>query len=96
MPDEWSTVPTEYEIWISGHLSPERAEWFGNMDLTVRRAAGGGPITVLSGTVTDRAALFGILNRIRDLGLALIAVNPAVPASQNAPGDDRQQAEDAC
>jgi len=31
---------------------------------------------ILSGVVTDQAALFGILIRIRDLGLRLIALEP--------------------
>ena len=49
------------------------------MALTVERTASGSAITVLSGPVTDRAALFGILSRIRDLGLTLISVNPIMP-----------------
>jgi hypothetical protein len=57
--------------------------WFGDMALTVRRTASGSAITVLSGPVGDRAALFGILNRIRDLGLVLISVNPTDPDLSN-------------
>jgi hypothetical protein len=36
--------------------------------VTVEHTARGDAIAVLSGPVIDRAALFGILNRIRDLG----------------------------
>ena len=80
-------APTEYEIRVSGPLAPERAEWFGNLALTVEQASGRA-ITVLSGPVIDRAALFGILNRIRDLGLTLISVNPIGPDTQDAAVDD--------
>jgi hypothetical protein len=36
--------------------------------------AGGAGLTVLSGVCTDRAALYGVLDRLRDLGLELLAV----------------------
>jgi hypothetical protein len=81
-------VPTEYEIRISGPLDPARAEWFGNLALTLEHTAGGDTITVLSGPVTDRSALFGILSRVRDLGLTLISVNPIGPATQESAGDE--------
>lgn len=85
--------PTQYEICVSGHLCPERAMWFGNMDLTVKHTPSGSAITVLSGPVTDRAALFGILSRIRDLGLVLISVNPIVSRVQDGTGSDAKQEE---
>jgi hypothetical protein len=49
------------------------------MTLAVERPSQGLTITVLSGRVPDRASLFGILNRIRDLGLRLISVNRIEP-----------------
>jgi hypothetical protein len=78
MPDDQEVRPTEYEIRVSGHLDPQRAEWFGDLALAVQRTAKGDAITVLSGPLPDRAALFGVLSRIRDLGLTLISVNPIV------------------
>ena len=89
MSEVQNTTPTAYEIRVSGPLDPERAEWFGERTLSVEHAAGGGTITVLSGPVVDRAALFGILSRIRDLGLALISVNPIDPDTHEAAGDQR-------
>jgi hypothetical protein len=68
-----------YQIEVAGRLDREWAEWFGNMALTVRHTDQGSTITALTGPVPDRAALFGILNRIRDLGLRLISVNPTEP-----------------
>ena len=66
----------QYDIRVSGQLNPERASWFGDLALTVEHAPDGGRVTVLTGPVADRAALFGLLSRIRDLGLTLISVNP--------------------
>jgi hypothetical protein len=59
-----------YEFRLKGRLTPRWATWFDGMDLT---AADDGT-TVLSGPVTDQAALHGVLTRIRDLGLALVSV----------------------
>ncbi|MCX6030707.1 MAG: hypothetical protein NT169_15600 [Chloroflexi bacterium] len=68
--------PTKrYEIQVAGRIAPERADWFDGMTLRVTAPSDCGAITVLSGPVADQAALFGILNRIRDLGLRLISVN---------------------
>ena len=65
-----SSDSSRYEIRIGGRLAPRWATWFDDMTLTT---AGDGT-TVLSGPVADQAALHGVLARIRDLGLPLIAV----------------------
>ena len=65
-----SSDSSRYEIRIGGCLAPRWATWFDGMTLTT---AGDGT-TVLSGPVADQAALHGVLARIRDLGLPLIAV----------------------
>ena len=65
-----SSDPSRYEIRIGGRLAPHWATWFDGMTLTT--ACDG--TTVLSGPVADQAALHGVLARIRDLGLPLIAV----------------------
>ncbi len=76
--DPTKTIPTVFEIKVSGRLSQELAEWFGLAPHTETTQAGS-TVTTLSGPVSDQAALFGILNRIRDLGLKLISVNPINP-----------------
>ncbi len=68
-------VSTYYKIQVGGCLDLERAVWFEGMSLLHESASDGSPITTLSGSIADQAALFGILNRIRDLGLKLISVN---------------------
>lgn len=61
---------TRYEIRIHGRLD---ARWTARFDgLSMRHEADG--TTVLSGPVTDQAALHGLLSRVRDLGLPLISV----------------------
>jgi hypothetical protein len=72
-------TPTLYAIRISGRLGPEWAEWFGSLAFCVGHTEDGLTITTLSGSIPDQAALFGILNRVRDLGLKLISVNRIEP-----------------
>ena len=59
-----------YEIRIKGHLEPHWADWFDG--LTLSQESDG--TTLLSGSVVDQAALHGLLGKVRDLGLPLIAV----------------------
>ena len=59
-----------YEIRIKGHLEPRWADWFDGLSLTQESDG----TTVLSGSVVDQAALHGLLAKVRDLGLPLIAV----------------------
>ena len=60
-----------YEIRVQGHLQGDWRDWFGEMSL---RCLPDGTLA-LTGLVADQAALFGLLTRIRDLGLTLVAVN---------------------
>jgi hypothetical protein len=60
-----------YEIRVKGHLAPDWSDWFGH--LALRHYANGE--TVITGPVRDQAALFGLLIKMRDLGLTLISVN---------------------
>ena len=59
-----------YEIRLAGHLDAHWAAWFDGM--TVRHESDG--ITVISGPIADQAALHGVLQRVRDLGLPLVSV----------------------
>jgi len=61
-----------YEIKVGGHLDEHWAEWFANLSLT-HDAQGN---TLLVGPIADQASLYGILAKIRDLGLALISLTP--------------------
>lgn len=59
-----------YEIRVQGMLDESWSEWFGGLD--VQPSASG--VTVLAGPIRDQAALHGLLNKIRDLGLPLLGV----------------------
>ena len=62
-----------YRIWVQGRLSQTGAAWFEGFTLNVDETTS--PLqTCLQGLVEDQAALYGLLHRIRDLGLTLIAV----------------------
>ena len=60
-----------YRIRVRGILDSTRwATWFDNFAMTPE--ANGD--TTLTGEVADQAALHGLINRVRDLGLTLLAV----------------------
>jgi hypothetical protein len=63
--------PGRYEIRLKGRLEARWAAWFDG--LTVTQDSDG--TTVIGGPVADQAALHGLLQKTRDLGLPLISVN---------------------
>ena len=73
--------PGRYEIRLKGHLDARWAAWFEG--LTITREANGD--TRFIGLVVDQAALYGLLRKVRDLGLPLLAVNLVDPKQANGP-----------
>jgi hypothetical protein len=63
--------PARYEIRVTEHLDEQRAKWFGGLEIACFEECGD---TVLQGEITDQSALFGVLGKIRDLGLTLVSV----------------------
>ena len=63
-----------YEIRLQGHLDPQWSGWFDG--LTMSHDPDGS--TVLRGPLPDEAALHGVLIKVRDLALPLLAVNGLV------------------
>jgi hypothetical protein len=61
----------EIEIHIKGKLAPSWSDWFDN--LTLRPGPEGD--TILTGTLPDSAAVYGVISRISSLGLTLITVD---------------------
>ena len=59
------------KIKIKGHLNNKWKDWFDGMDIIYD-----GDNTILYGNIKDEAFMHGILNKIRDLNLELISVNP--------------------
>ncbi len=70
-----SADSSRYEIRLGGHLEPRWATWFDGMALTPQSDG----TTVIHGPVIDQAALHGLLQRVRDLGLPLLAVTQLAP-----------------
>jgi hypothetical protein len=67
--------PGLYEIRIKGHLDDRWAAWFGGLTITLEDNGD----TLLTGPVVDQAALHGLLRKVRDVGMPLIAVNRIEP-----------------
>ena len=61
---------TVYEIRVKGHLDGHWSDWFDG--LTIANVENGE--AVLSGEIVDQSALHGVLNKVRDLNLPLVAV----------------------
>ncbi len=70
---------TVYEIRVKGHLDRHWSDWFGGLKITNLENGE----AVLSGEIVDQAALHGVLNKVRDLNLALVAVSSVRPQRQD-------------
>jgi hypothetical protein len=66
--------PATYQIKVQGRLDERWSDWFGGMTITVELEGDGLPITTLTGTVADQAALQGILRALYTLGLPVRSV----------------------
>jgi len=64
-----------YVIRVKGHLDPFWQAWFENLLITHERDG----TTLLSGPIRDQAALYGILIKMRDLGLTLLELSANTP-----------------
>ena len=83
------TDPSEtivYQIRLKGHLDSQWTDWFGGLTITLEDNGH----TLLTGSIADQAALFGLLKKVRDLGMPLLSVNCIEPGSATTlppPGD---------
>src|ERR671933_2290423 len=71
----------QYQIKLKGSLDDSWSDWFDG--LTITHDATGD--TILAGAVRDQTALYGLLDKARDLGLSLIAVEQRTPAMHTDP-----------
>jgi hypothetical protein len=74
-PKRDSSEPMVYQIRVTGHLGSEWTDWFDGLSITLEDNGE----TLLSGPVVDQAALHGLLRKVRDLGLPLLAVTLMKP-----------------
>ena len=73
--------PMAYQIRIKGHLGREWADWFEGLTLTALENGE----TLLTGPVVDQAALYGLLRKVRALGMPLLSVVCVKPDPVEAP-----------
>ena len=66
------------EIRIQGHLEPRWASWFDGLTLTQDPDG----TTVIRAEVADQAALHGLIQKVRDIGLPLVSVTSAATPSR--------------
>ena len=65
-------LPVLYQIRIRGHLGSQWTDWFEGLTITLEEDGD----TLLTGPVIDQAALYGLLKKVRDLGLPLVSASP--------------------
>ena len=73
--------PGQYEIRLKGHLDSRWAAWFDGLSLT--NSSDG--TTIICGPVVDQAALHGLLQKVRDLGLPLVSVTQVQSGQPECP-----------
>ncbi len=73
-----------YQIRLEGYLEQQWAGWFGGLAITLEDNGD----TLLTGPVTDQAALYGLLRKVRDLGLPLLTVTRINPGQTGAADAD--------
>ena len=74
------------EIRVKGHLDEDRASLLGEFRVIYTEPAE----TILTGVIQDQAALYGLMAKLRDLGVSLITVNIQTTAGGLQEGDDRK------
>lgn len=71
----------QYEIRVEGHLTERWSAWFDGLDI----ASEDDGTTVIRGSVVDQAALHGLLQRLRDIGIPLISLAPVEDVDTERP-----------
>jgi len=72
-------IPHLYEIRVEGHLTDSWSDWFDG--LVIRNEPSGK--TILTGLVTDQAALYSVLTKIHNLNLILVSVHRSVSINED-------------
>jgi hypothetical protein len=63
-----------YQIQVQGHVSQRWADWFGNMIILEEDVTGQRDVSTLAIAVADQAALLGSLQKLHNLGYALLEI----------------------
>jgi hypothetical protein len=70
-----------YEIRLKGHLDARWLKWFIGLAITLEDDGN----TLLTGPVIDQSELYGLLKKVRDLGMPLVSVNPVKTGQTDQP-----------
>jgi hypothetical protein len=81
------TGTPHYEVRVSGHLGSRWTAWFDGLSVTDE----GDGTAVIRGPVVDQAALHGLLQKLRDLGIPLVSLTRLPLDAAPAPGAPRTQ-----
>ena len=81
--DNQSTGEDHYRIVVLGHLMDGWAGWFEGLHIENHVSPVAGPVTILTGPVSDQAKLRGILNRLWDFNLRLDCCCRIEPGSKD-------------
>ena len=73
--------PVVFQIRLQGHLGSQWTDWFGGLRITLEDNGD----TLLTGPVIDQAALYGLLKKVRDLGMPLVSVNRVAAGPADGP-----------
>jgi hypothetical protein len=68
--DRTPTTAPEYEIRVAGRLAPRWSAWFDGLAVTTEADG----TTAIRGPVVDQAALHGLLQKLRDVGIPLVSL----------------------
>ena len=65
-----------YQIKVKGILDEQWSHWFDGLTITTYSTK----CTLLTGVIRDQAALHGLLNKIRDMGIPLLSIKRVKPS----------------
>ncbi len=82
--------PMVYQIRLKGHLGLQWTDWFEGLTITLEENGD----TLLTGPVIDQAALFGLLRKVRDIGMPLISIIGVEPGPSTTLGTGQANAPD--
>ena len=79
-PKRDSDATMVYQIRLKGHLDAQWAAGFEGLAITLEEDG----YTLLTGPIVDQAALYGLLKKVRDLGIPLVSVNRVEPGTADS------------
>ena len=79
------TAIPQYEIRVKGHLGSRWTAWFDGLSIANEDDG----TTVIRGAVVDQAALHGLLQKLRDVGIPLLSLTQLSPDAPTAPSAPR-------